>query len=148
MFQPTPGTKQDPVRRWALPDRAFFAHGACHILAGVYLTDPPRGGFRAERIVPNGPFPGNHVYLTDGTVCFDYRGYTRRDQLLAWYAKAQARITPGWSGTIEAVRFDLLDTAALNARRMRGPDQYLHNPVPRARAFIAARARPPRSLSE
>ncbi|MEO1365029.1 MAG: hypothetical protein AAFU86_14790 [Pseudomonadota bacterium] len=147
MYRPAPGTKQDPARRWALPDRAFFAHGACHILAGVYLRDPPRHGFRAERIVPNGPYPGNHIYLTDGTLCFDYRGYCARDRLLAWYAAQQAKYTPQWRGTIEAVRFDLLDTAALNARQMRGPDQYLHDPIPRARTFVAAMHHTAPSLS-
>jgi hypothetical protein len=25
--------KRNPVRRWAFPDRVFFACGACHILA-------------------------------------------------------------------------------------------------------------------
>lgn len=138
MFRPRPGTKQDLVRRWTLPDRAFFAHGACHILAGVYLRDPPLPGFRAERIVPDTPYSGNHIYLTDGTLCFDYRGYTERSRLLRWFAAHQIRLAPQWSGTIEAVRFDLLDTAALNARKMRGPCQYLHDPVPRARAFIKA----------
>lgn len=139
MFRPRPGTKEDPVKRWALSDRAFFAHGACHILAGVYLQGPPRPGFRAERIVPHSPFSGNHIYLTDGTMCFDYRGYTDRARLLNWFAAGQARFAPGWRGTIEAVHFDLLDTAALNARKMRGPDQYLHDPIPRARAFVASK---------
>ena len=137
MFQPAPGTKQDPEKRWAQPDRAFFAHGACHILAGVYLAHPPRSGFRAERIVPNGPYPGNHIYITDGRVAFDYRGYVARDRLLEWFRTQLRRQMPGWSGTVQPVDFDLLNTADLNARKMRGPDQYLHNPIPRARAFLA-----------
>ena len=53
-----------------------------------------------------------------------------------------ARIHPGWRGTIEAVHFDLLDTSELNARNMRGPDQCLHNPIPRAHAFITAKHLP------
>lgn len=137
MFQPAPGTKQDPERRWALRDRAFFAHGGCHILAGVYLTHPPRPGFHAERIIPDDPFPGNHVYVTDGHIAFDYRGYVERDRLLAWFTARWRAQVSGWSGTVHAVDFDLLDTAALNACKMRGPDQYLHNPIPRARAFLA-----------
>jgi len=31
----------------------------------------------------------------------------------------------------------LLDTADLNRNKMLGPDQYLHDPVPRAERFIA-----------
>jgi hypothetical protein len=29
--------KTDPVRRWNLPDRVFFAAGACHILAYAFI---------------------------------------------------------------------------------------------------------------
>lgn len=45
-----PGIKQDAVRRWALPDHIFFGYGACHILAGTFLADPPLPGFYAEKI--------------------------------------------------------------------------------------------------
>lgn len=34
------------------------------------------------------------------------------------------------------VNFDLLDTLELNLRKMLGPDQYLHDPIPRAQTFI------------
>ncbi len=33
MYLLRPGIKENPVRRWNLPDRVFFAAGACHILA-------------------------------------------------------------------------------------------------------------------
>lgn len=140
MFRPKPGTKQDPVRRWALSDRAFFAHGACHILAGTFLLDPPCPGFRAERILPRGDHPGNHIYLTNGTLAFDYRGYVRRDRLLVWFRAEWSKRVPGWSGTIEAAKFDLLSTKDLNARKMSGPDQFLGDPIERARHFIARKA--------
>src|SRR5204863_8719252 len=29
------GIKKNPEKRWALPDRIFFGHGACAILAGA-----------------------------------------------------------------------------------------------------------------
>jgi hypothetical protein len=51
MYILKPGIKRDPERRWALPDRIFFGHGACHILAGVYLENPPLRGF-----TPSGSF--------------------------------------------------------------------------------------------
>jgi hypothetical protein len=39
MYQPqTPGyQKSNAEMRWALPDRVFFACGACHILAYAFL---------------------------------------------------------------------------------------------------------------
>ena len=73
MYVLKPGIKRDPARRWALPDRIFFGHGACHILAGTYLRDPPLPGFFAERIIPGDGFAGGHAWVTDGEITFDYR---------------------------------------------------------------------------
>jgi hypothetical protein len=50
MYKLKPGIKQDPQRRWQLPDRIFFGHGACHILAGIYLEAAPLAGFYAASI--------------------------------------------------------------------------------------------------
>lgn len=134
------GVKRDPQQRWALPDRIFFGHGACHILAGSFLAEPPLPGFHAERIVPGEGFAGGHVYVTDGRIAFDYHGWSVRLRLLHHFTDAWARHAgAGWNCRLERVDFDLLDTAALNAHRMLGPDQYLHDPRPRARRFIAAR---------
>jgi hypothetical protein len=130
------GIKKDPVRRWALPDRIFFGYGACHILAGVFLRDPPLRGFYPERILPADGFAGSHVYVTDGTIAFDFHGYSSRARLLAHHARAWSGHTPGWNHTVELVDFDLLDTVELNRRKMRGPDQYLHDAIPRALRFI------------
>ncbi len=137
MYTLKPGIKKDPERRWALPDRIFFGNGACHILAGTFLDAPPLPGFYAERIIPGDGFAGNHIYVTDGTVAFDYRGYASRQRMLTYHTGGWAdRLGDGWNCSLERVRFDLLDTAALNSRKMLGPDQYKGDPVSRARAFI------------
>jgi len=40
----TPGyRKSNQAMRWALPDRVFFACGACHILAYAFLNDMATG---------------------------------------------------------------------------------------------------------
>ena len=130
------GIKKDPVRRWALPDRIFFGYGACHILAGVYLRNPPFGGFYAERIIPAEGFAGGHAWVTDGTVAFDYHGYSSRANLLAHHSRGWSERSPGWHCDLEIVDFDLLDTVELNKRKMLGPDQYLHDAGLRARKFI------------
>ncbi|WP_370208621.1 hypothetical protein [Pararhodobacter marinus] len=117
MYRLKPGIKQDPLHRWRLPDRIFFGHGACHILAGVYLHDAPLPGFRAERIIPGDGKPGNHVYVTDGTIAFDFHGYSDREALLTHHVRGWRRVSgPEWRCTVESVRFDLLDTLALNAQ--------------------------------
>ena len=136
MYVLKPGTKKDPLRRWALPDRIFFGHGACAILAGAYLKHPPLGGFHAERIIPAEGFAGNHIFVTDGVLAFDYHGYSLRARLLGHHEKSWAGRHAGWNCRLETVDFDLLDTAELNRRKMLGPDQYLHDPVARAERFI------------
>lgn len=139
MYVLAPEKKRHPERRWLLPDRIFFGHGACHILAGVYLQLEPLPGFFAEKITPADGFFGNHIYVTDGRIAFDYHGYSARDRLLAHVWKAWSDRCPGWAATVERVDYDLLDTVALNARKMLGPDQYYGDPRPRARRFIARR---------
>jgi len=136
MYVLKPGIKRDPVRRWALPDRVFFGHGACHILAGAYLLVLPLPGFRPEFIQPAPGFAGTHIYVTDGTIAFDYHGYSSRTRLLAHHAKGWRARLPGWEARITPVAFDLLSTPALNARKMLGRDQYLHDPLPRAERFL------------
>jgi hypothetical protein len=69
-------------------------------------------------------------------LALDYHGYSCRGLLLAHHRKAWSARYPRWDCVIEKVDFDLLDTAALNARKMIGREQYLHDPVPRARRFI------------
>lgn len=133
------GIKADPHRRWSLPDRVFFGYGACHILAGVFLDRPPLPGFYAERIIPTEDFLGNHVYVTDGAVVFDHHGYSGRDRLLEHHQRVWSSQYDGWRCAIERVDFKLLSTADLNMRKMLGPDQYLHDPIPRARKFIEQR---------
>ena len=136
MYVLNPGIKRDPEKRWALPDRIFFGHGACHILAGTYLAHPPLAGFHAERIIPNDGFAGNHVYLTDGEIAFDYHGYSARKHLLEHHRRGWSNRHAEWDFVIEKVDFDLLCTTELNRRKMLGPDQYLFDPIPRARRFI------------
>lgn len=136
MYALKPGIKENPEKRWALPDRIFFGFGACHILAGVFLEAPPVPGFYAERIIPQEGFWGNHIYVTNGILAFDYHGYSQRDRMLNHYMKGWSDRYVGWGCTLERADFDLLNTVALNQCKMLGPDQYLHNAIPRARRFI------------
>jgi hypothetical protein len=137
MYILQPGIKSDPIRRWALPDRVFFGHGACAILAGVYLRDAPLPGFFAERLVPGEGFAGNHIYVTDGTVAFDHHGYTRRTRLLLHHTNGWTRQYPeGWTCRVERVGFDLLEDKSLAQNQMLGPADYLEDPIPRAKAFL------------
>src|SRR5262249_16909344 len=71
----TKGGKRDPVKRWGLPDRVFFACGACHILAYAFLKTYPGSGFAPLWIRPIEGYTGNHIVVVRGQLAFDYHGY-------------------------------------------------------------------------
>jgi hypothetical protein len=137
VYRLKPNIKRDPQRRWSLPDRIFFAHGACHILAGVYLDDPPLAGFYAERIITGDGFAGSHIFVTDGVLAFDFHGYSSRARLLKHHTSMWAGdYEEGWNCALERVHFDLLCKMELNCRKMLGPDQYYGDPISRSKTFI------------
>lgn len=136
MYILDPAKKEDPIRRWGLPDRIFFGHGACHILAGMYLELFPQMPFRPFMIQPAVGFTGSHVFVCDGQIAFDYHGYSVAERLTAHHRKVWTFQYPDWDADVLPVDFPLLDTHELNARNMRGPDQYLADAAQRARRYL------------
>ena len=136
-----PGIKKDPERRWALPDRISFGYGACHILAGVYLDDPPLPGIFAERVIPRDDRPGGHASVTEGTIAFDHHGHASRDRLPAHHERGWRSRYDGWRCDVVPVDFRLLDTIALNARRMRGPGRHPAPAPPQPPCWMATALR-------
>jgi hypothetical protein len=133
--------KDDPARRWALPDRVFFACGACHVLAYAFLERYPGAGFRAIWIKPHVGFTGNHIIATDGEVAFDYHGYSDLPKLIA-HARAKAgRWWPGWGADLIELPVDVLvseqKSRTYDGLWLREPRQFLHDALPRAHAFVA-----------
>ena len=136
MFRPRQNLKNDHEKRWFQSDRVFFGFGACHILAGVFLDDPPIDGFYGEWIIPSEGFCGTHMYVTNGYLAFDFHGYSVREKLLSKYWRGYQRLYPDWSAKIAKIDFPLLDTTELNKRKHLGPEQYFKDPRPRAKQFI------------
>ena len=73
----------DLVRRSALPDRVFFACGACHILAYAALTTFPDRDLRVIWIKPDPGYTGNHIVAVGGNSALDYHGLSDWTKLLA-----------------------------------------------------------------
>ena len=130
------GTKKDPIKRWNLPDEIFFGHGACPILAGVFLEIFPNFGFNAIKITPKKDYPGNHIYVTNGKYAFDYHGLSLESTLKIEFFKAYKERFPHWEAEVENINYSLLNTKSLNQRKMLGPDQYLHDPKIRGEKYI------------
>lgn len=87
----------DPFLAWKRSDKAFFASGACHILAYMFLSVHDKEGYKLIHIKPRSPFRGNHMYASNGTWAFDFNGWALEKELLTEYEKAYQAKYPGWS---------------------------------------------------
>lgn len=136
----TKGGKRNPILNWALPDRVFFACGACHILAFAFLDAYPEAGFKAVWIRPRKGYTGNHIVVVRDQLAFDYHGYSHWPKLLAHLTHKANRWWPGWNAElIELPKEALISEAksrTYDGLWLREPGQYLHNALPRAQRFV------------
>ena len=140
MYRIDGATKRDPVRRWALPERVFFACGACHILAYAFLERYGAAGRQALWLKPAEGFTGNHIVIAGDGWVFDYHGYARRDAFLAHTFRKARRWWPGWDASLIALPPGVLISNVKSRRYdglwLREPRQFLHDALPRARAYL------------
>jgi len=133
-------SKKDQAKRWALPDRVFFACGACHILAYAFLERHGGRSAKAMWIKPAPGHTGNHIFVDLGDRAFDFHGYAGRDALLVHYWKRARHHHAGWDGSLVALFRDVLVSEATSRTYdglwLREPGQFLHDALPRAHAFL------------
>lgn len=150
MFILKRSVKRNPELRWALGDRQFFACGACHILAYAVLERFPDAGFGAVWIKPATGYTGNHVIVTDGSLAFDYHGFSDWKHLRTHTIDKAKRLMPGWDCTLVPLPPDVLISEAksrtIEGLWLQGPKQFLHDALPRALGYLD-RFEPPRSLA-
>ena len=128
--------KTDPVLSWQRPDWPFFSSGACHVLAAAFLELHPREGYHTLVIRPEPGFRGGHIVVSNGKMVFDYHGYSLESVFLRHYTAKIRRLMPGWRGAI--LRSDDVPVSAefCAQNKLRKPDQFLHDPFPRALAYV------------
>jgi hypothetical protein len=127
--------------RWALPDRVFFACGACHILAYAFLE---RHGNCRPKVIwlkPTPGFTGNHIFIDGGEWVFDYHGYSDRERFLAHTNKKASRWWFGWRASLVELPPDVLiseeKSRTYDGLWLREPRQFLHDALPRARSYLS-----------
>ena len=86
--------------RWALPDRVFFACGACHVLAHAFLERHGDHDTQVLWLKPATGFTGNHIVVGKAFWIFDYHGYSDRESFLSHTVKKARRCWPGWNATL------------------------------------------------
>ena len=78
--------------------------------------------------------------MTDGINAFDYHGLTTEQRLLAFGFGRARRFFPGWDATLVDLPTDVM-VSERRSRQIEGlwlrePKQFLHDALPRARAFL------------
>ncbi|WP_376098413.1 hypothetical protein ACE7GA_08585 [Roseomonas sp. CCTCC AB2023176] len=140
MYRVPGEVKRDPARRWALPDRVFFACGACHVLTHAFLERVGTGTWQALWLKPAAGYTGNHIVAAGPGLIFDYHGLAEREAFLRHtWAKAR-RWWPGWDATLVPLPPAILVSEALSRTYgglwLREPRQFRHDALPRAHAFL------------
>lgn len=154
MYQPrTPGyRKSNAEMRWALPDRVFFACGACHILAYAFLQRWGGPDMQAVWIKPAPGHIGNHVFINGGEWVFDYHGYSAKPRFLAHIWRGARQRWPGWDGTLVELPPDVLiseqKSRTYDGLWLREPGQFLHDAMPRAEAYLDRFGSPPNQTEQ
>jgi hypothetical protein len=140
MYVPPPGTKSDPVKRWNLSERVFFACGACHILAFAFLERYPDAGFAPRWIRPLKGFTGSHIVVVRDDTAFDYHGYSRWPALFDHIGRRASQRWPGWDAEVlplpPVVLASEIRSRYYDRLWLREPKQFLHDALPRARAYL------------
>ncbi|MFF2554908.1 hypothetical protein ACFVUS_28160 [Nocardia sp. NPDC058058] len=135
VFRRTPLERFDQHLAWYRHDQWFFAAGACHILAYVFLEQHP-GRFNVFGLWPHLAADPSHVYASDGTWAFDHSGWTPLTELLEVSRAAE----PDADYHSRPIAMDLDELCARHWHR--SPAEFIQDPRPRARAYIA-QFRPP-----
>lgn len=134
LFDRTPEQRKDPFASWARDDQAFFAAGACHILAEMFRQLHHGEDYQIIFIKPRNNLPGNHVYVTNGTWAFDHNGWTRESELIAATEKAYTTRYPEWKYDRIIITDNLETFCRQNNHRQ--PWQFAYLPWERAYNYI------------
>lgn len=142
----TPEQKADLGWNWARPDYEFFAAGACHVLAAAFLLEYPEARFQAWRVEPDVGQRGAHVVVASDEWVFDWAGYEKRNAFVSGYCGALRALFPSWQARFVKLELDPIGWDCCRRHQHRHPSQFLHDPMPRARAYV--RRFPPSALDQ
>jgi hypothetical protein len=139
-FRRTAAQRADQQLSWNRDDTAFFAAGACHILAFAFLATYPHAGFHPVGLWPHQARDPAHVYATNGTWAFDHDGWTPQAELLALTRAAE----PDAGYQPRQILTDLETYCAAHNHRAR--EHFAHDPWQRALHYLA-QFPPPETLA-
>jgi hypothetical protein len=128
-FRRTPAERSDQRVSWKRTDQAFFASGACHILAWVCRESYPDQPIRLAAMLYEHQRQVLHVYATWNHWAFDYCGWNPEPELLAANAEFEGHPVERTQITV-----DLAEFCKTHFHRL--PQQYWRDLIPRAREYV------------
>lgn len=134
LFERTADERKDPFLSWKRSDQAFFASGACHILAEMFRQLHFGESYEVIFIRPVEEMPGTHVYVTNGEWAFDHNGWTLEKVLLETIEIEYKKKYKGWGYKRIVVAEDLEAFSRNNNHRQ--PWQFAYLPWERAYKYI------------
>lgn len=134
-YMRTAEESRDVFLSWRRQDKAFFAAGACHILAHMFLSLHAGEGFELIYLRPTTGQPGNHMYASDGTWAFDFNGWSHEADLIAANSHYAARHYPGWDYE-RIVIAEGLPEHLKHSSHLRPPEYFPELPWQRAYNYI------------
>ncbi len=130
-FRRSAAERADQELSWRRSDQAFFAAGACHVLAFAFQRVQPDAGFSIIGLRKVGEVHANHVYVSNGVWAFDHDGWTREEELLAVTAAAEPALP--W----ERLPVDTDIDTFCREHHSRLPRDFARSPWQRAYDYIA-----------
>lgn len=135
MYRRTQAERESEQISWERSDQAFFAAGACHVLAWTCRdvhSDQPIGIGALRFVSDKRAF---HAVATWQDWTFDHSGWHKRARLLDVNEAFEDR-------QIEWLDIDADLESFCAAHRCRLPADYWQDPLPRARTYVALHAPP------
>jgi hypothetical protein len=134
LFDRTPEERKDPFLFWQREDQAFFAAGACHILAEMFRQLHYGEDFQMIFMKGKDDHPGMHVYIRCGEWMFDHNGWTLEKEMVDVVRAGFTERYPGWDFDQVIVKEDLETFCRNNNHRQ--PWQFAYLPWERAYNYI------------
>lgn len=128
-FRRTALERADQQVAWVRADQAFFAAGACHILAWACRDAYPVRSIDVAAVRLAGDPQIFHAYASWNGWAFDHSGWNPEPQLLAVNADFEGHPLERVGITVGLAEF-----CAEHHHRM--PDQFWRDPLPRARRYV------------
>lgn len=129
-FRRTPIERSDQRVAWERSDQAFFAAGACHVLAWVCRDTYSERSIDLAAVRFAGEQQAFHTYAAWDGWAFDHSGWSPEQELLAVNETFEGRRLERVAVTVGLAEF-----CAEHYCRM--PHQYWRDPLPRARGYVA-----------